>query len=206
MHDEIAHLADQVHVVRDQDHAGLLQTLGENVAAFRFEARIAHGEDLVDQVVVEVERHARAEREPGSHAGRVRCDGFVKVTAELCEVFYVVELFAHPGATNAVNPADELDVVAPGERPLHAAHEPDGPRQAAVRHDLAGIRQIDGAQEAHERGLAGAVASDQSDVRAARDLERQVAKHDFPAAHRQIRLRELLETNHVVTLESQRKR
>ena len=46
VHDKIAHLADQIHVVRDQNDAGLLQTLGENIAALRFEVRITHGEDF----------------------------------------------------------------------------------------------------------------------------------------------------------------
>ena len=62
----IAKVAYEFHIVRDQYQFGVLKPLPEHQPTFLLEPRIAYGHHFVDQVVVEVEGHARAER----HAAR----------------------------------------------------------------------------------------------------------------------------------------
>src|SRR5690606_32173625 len=63
MDDDLAHSPDSLHAVRHEDHLRLLQTLAEDLAALLLEARVPDRHHFVDQVVVEVECHAEAERE-----------------------------------------------------------------------------------------------------------------------------------------------
>ena len=85
--------------------------------------------------------------------------------------------------------------------PNHAAGQTDGPGEAGLCRDSPGVRQIDLADQPHQRGLAGAVATDQADVAASGNVERQVAKYDLAPAQGQIRLGQTFELNHVVTLD-----
>jgi DNA polymerase-3 subunit delta' len=78
--------------------------LEQFLAAFLLEPRIADGDDLVDQVAVELDRQGQAESQPRAHARRVSFDGREKVFTEFCEPFDIVQdVFEWP----AIDSGDE---------------------------------------------------------------------------------------------------
>src|SRR5690606_3100768 len=110
-----------------------------------------------------------------------------------------MHLLLNTGPANTLNPADELHVVASGQVLLQAAGETDGPGEPRGRRDLAPVRKIHGADQPHERRLAGTVPADQPDIPAFGDVERKVAEHHLTPAQRQIGFRDVVEANHTVT-------
>src|SRR5690606_1533941 len=189
-----------LHVVGDDDHLRRLQSLPKDLAAFCLEIGVADGHHLVDQIVIKIERHAHTEAEPRAHARRGGVDGLVEVTADLRELFDVADLLPHPRLAYALNPTDELDVVAPAQVLLQAAGQPDGPREPRLRDDFALIGKIDCAQQPHQRGLPGAVATDHRDIDAFGNLERQISKDHLAPAKRQVGLCNHIENDHWETL------
>src|SRR5690606_7961525 len=153
-----------------------------------------------------MECHARAECEAGTHTRRIGRYRFVEILPELSKPLHVFDLFAHQRPAHTMDAADKFHVVPPGQRRLHPARQTDRPGQTGGRDDVTRIRQVHLAQQTHQRGLARTVAPDQADVRASRYLERQITEHVLSAAQCEVRLCEVFQPDHIVTLDRKRSR
>src|SRR5262245_3209940 len=81
-----AEFANEMDVVRYQDHGIALSLLQQLLPALALELRVSHREHLVDQIAVEIDGERESERDSCPHPGRIGCDGHAHVLAQLREL------------------------------------------------------------------------------------------------------------------------
>src|SRR5690606_30178955 len=123
---------------------------------------------------------------PRAHAGRIARYRKIEILADFGEFLHVSDLLLHVGPAHSLDATDELDVVATSEVLLHTSREADGPGKPRHRNDLARIRHIHRANQAHQRRFAGSVAPDEADVLTLWNVERKIPEHDLTPAQRQV--------------------
>ena len=146
------------------------------VDAARLEALVADRQHLVDQQHVRVDVHGDREAEAGEHAARVRLDGVVGEALELGEGDDVVDPLGQIAARDAVDRAAQVDVLDRGVLGVEAGSDLEQRRDAAVDRDAARVGLDDAREQLEQRRLAGAVAADDADGLAVRDLERDAVE------------------------------
>jgi len=85
----VAVVADEVGLVRDDDHGAVAAFFEEFVLAAFLEAVVAYGDDFVDEIAIELDDHGEGEGQPGAHAGGIRLDRLVDVASEFREVLHI---------------------------------------------------------------------------------------------------------------------
>ena len=118
----------------------------------------------------------RRESEPGHHARRIALERHIGVFAEIGEGEHLVHAIARLAAAIAHQRGVEPSVLAPGEIGMKADAQADQRRDRAFDADAPLGRQRHAGEQAHQRGLAGAVAADHADRLAGADRQRQVAQ------------------------------
>ena len=191
----LAQPLDRLRVVRDeQDRAALVLERRDDAEALALEVLVADREDLVEEQHVGLQERGDREPEPHRHPARVRADRPVDRVLDLGERDDLVEALADLGAAQALDRPVQVDVLAAAEVRVEAGAELEQRADAAV--DLHGARRRldDPGEHPQQRRLARAVAADQADGLAGRDLGRDVAQRpDVLAAGAPARDDEILE-------------
>src|SRR5229473_8357949 len=173
----IAQRLHRVHVVADEQHRspadGDLLYLAE---APLLELGVAHGEHLVDEKDLRLEVGCDRETEPGLHAARIPLDRRVEETLDTGECYDLVESARDLGPGHAENDAAHVDILAAGEVGVKAGADLQKRRQAAVKLGRAGARAHDARENLEQRALARAIAADDADDLAVRNLERDIVE------------------------------
>ncbi len=173
----IAERLHHVHAVRhEQQRHPCLGELLQPLQAFELERRVAHGERLVDDqhVGVDVDRHR--EGEPQLHPARIRLGRLLDEGADVGKRRDVVEPLLHLRARDAHDRAVHEHVLAPGEIRVESGTELEQRSDASGELDVTGRRRERARDELQQRGLARAVAPDDSHRFAFAHLERHVAQ------------------------------
>ena len=79
-------LANVVRLVRHDDHGPVLTLFKQFKLTLLVKARIAYGNDFVNQEAVELNRHGNGKGETGTHAGRISLDWLPYVFPKLGEI------------------------------------------------------------------------------------------------------------------------
>ncbi len=116
------------------------------------------------------------EGETHVHAARIPFHRRVDELGDLGEGDDLVELAADLGAAHAEDGAVEEDVLAARELGMEAGADLEQRGDAAAQAGAAGGGLGDAGKDLEERGLARAVAADDADDLAGRDIERDVAE------------------------------
>src|SRR5919106_3020005 len=173
-------LAQPLHrgrVVGDEhDRAAVLLEREDPPEALPLERLVADREDLVEEEDVGVEERRDREAEAHRHPGRVRAHGPVDRVLELREGDDLVEALADVAAAEALDRAVQVYVLAAREVGVEAGAQLEQRADPALGADAAGRRLDDPGDDAEEGRLPGAVAADEPDGLAARDVERDVAE------------------------------
>ena len=189
----VAEFLHQLRAVRDQDDGRLVEALIEHDLAFAAEGRVADGNHLVDQIIVELDRHRHSEGQSRPHAARIGADRLLDVSDYLREVLDEVEQFRIAAAIDA---GDEGQVLASAERSVQAALETQRPGYARLADDPPRVRHLRAGQEPHQRRLAGAIAADDRRVASLHEDRADVVQHGLPPEARRISLGDVLQTDH----------
>jgi hypothetical protein len=154
--------------------------------ALALERRVADGEHLVDDQHLRLEVGGDGEREPQVHAARVVLDRRVDEALDLGEGDDLVELAHDLVALHAEHGAVQKDVLASAQLRVEAGADLEQRADAAADARVAGRRLGDAREQLQQRALACAVAADDADGLAARDLE---GRRAAPRRSRPARLR-----------------
>ena len=180
-HGVVAMGADEVGLVGDDDHGSVVAFLKKLVLAAGLEAVVAHGDDFVDEVAIELDAHGEREGEAGAHAGGISLDRLVEVAAEFGKILHIGDLVADGGVVDAAN---EAEVVHAGERALKSSGEGEGPGDAHAAENFPAGGPLCAADDANECGFAGTVAAEDADFFAGADAEVDIVEHGaLPAVH-----------------------
>ena len=190
----LAELAHHARRMGDHDDGGALHLALQDALALVLERGIAHGDHLVDQVVVEADRHRHAEGHPRPHARRIGAHGVVHVAADVGEVADVVDRFL---VVAPVDAGDEGDVLATGERAVQPAGKAERPRHVGTARDHAGIGQLRTGQDAHQRRLARAVRPHDRGVAAGREALVDAIEHELAPALGRVGLHHVDQLDHL---------
>ena len=144
--------------------------------ALALELLVADGEHLVEEEHVGADVRGDREPEPHEHARRVRPHRQVDELLELGERHDLVHHLPDPRARQAVDRAVQIDVLAAGEVGMEARAELEKRRDPAAGFDATRRRRDDPRDDAEERRLARAVATDEADRLSGLDRERDVAQ------------------------------
>src|SRR6266446_31964 len=170
---------DDLTDVRSNDHRAARALFKQLFVRAALEALITRGNDLIDQVAVEIDCERQCEHEPGTHSRGISPERFRQKFAQLREVvdigFEFVERFV-------VDARDEAHVVISGQNRMNSAGPSDRPRYAHGLFDDAAGRQFDAAEKTNQRRFAGAVSPEQSELFASTDGERYVAQNAVDSA------------------------
>ncbi len=147
------------------------------VHAAALEFRVAHRDDLVDQQDLGLHVHRDRESETHVHAARVDLHRFVDEVADAGELDDVVDRRRHLTPGEAEHGAVQVDVLATGQVRVEARSELEQGRQPSGGLDRALGGTVDSRHESQQRRLPAAVVSDETEERARRDLEIDVAQH-----------------------------
>src|SRR4051812_12930919 len=176
-HCAVAETLDRGRVVRyEHDGPAALLEVEDLAEALALERLVADGEHLVQQENVGFDVRCDRETEPHVHPRRVGAHGQVDEVLESRERDDLVELLADGRAWEAVNRAVEVDVLAASHVGMEAGAELQQRADAASHGDAAARRLHDSGEEAEERRLPGAVATDERECAPRLDVERDVAE------------------------------
>ncbi len=189
----IAILADRVAVVRRQDDVRAAQALAERGRAFAAKPLVADLGNLVDQVDVEIDRQAGAEREPRAHPGRIRVDRHVEIFAQLGKLLDEAERRVEAGAVNA---GDEGDILAAAEGAVKGAAKAERKRHPGIAADAAAIGQLRARQQPDQGRLASPIGAKDPEIMARRERDRRILEHDFAPACGGVGLGDSVERDH----------
>ena len=174
-HRAVAEALDRAHVVRhEEDRAALLLQPEELVEALLLEAGVADREHLVDQQHVGIDLDRDREREAHRHARGVVLQPHVEEVLELGEGDDRVEARLGLLAREAEHDRVEDHVVARREVDVEADAQLDERRQPAAHVHPAGVDVVDPGQALQQRALAAAVAPDDAEELAPRDVHADV--------------------------------
>ncbi|MNI22922.1 hypothetical protein D3C73_764870 [compost metagenome] len=98
--------------------------LEQRLLAFSLEARVAHRDQFIDQIAVELDRQRQAERQARTHARRIMLDRVAQSRAQLGEIIHACQGVLIVAAVEA---RQEPDVVQARQAALKTAGEADGP-------------------------------------------------------------------------------
>ena len=166
-----------LHVVaHEEDGTTVLRHLSHAAETALLELRIAHGEHLVDDEDLGLQERGDRECEPHVHPARVALDGRVDEVPDAGEVDDVVELPGDLLPAHAENASVQEDVLPARQLAVEAGADleqrPD--TAADVDKTLGGLG--DPREHLQQRGLPGAVATDDRDRLSLLHLERHVAE------------------------------
>ena len=102
-----------------------------------------------------------ANAKPGAHAGRIAFHRLAKIYAEFREFLDESDLVL---GIDAINPADEAQIVEAGERSLKSAAKGQRPGHAHLALELPAGRQLGAADQPDQGRFAGTVASENADA------------------------------------------
>src|SRR5438105_3333209 len=188
-----AMLTDVVSLVRHDDHRPVTPLLEQLAPAFLVEARVADRDDLIDQEAVELDSHRDGEGEPRAHTGGKGFHGFPEVFAQLREFLDEGQCGTEVGA---VDPADEANVVEPGQASLECAAEGEGPGDRHFPGHPAAVRQLRAADDAYEGGLSRAVPAEDAELVALADFHADSVQNGVCPSSRPVALDDVLQADH----------
>ena len=146
----------------------------ELVEALLLESRVADREHLVDQQDLGIDLDRDREREAHVHARGVVLQPQVEEVLQLGEGDDLVEALARLLAREPEHDRVDHHVVAGGEVGVEADAQLDERRQPPPDAQLAGVDAVDPGEALQERALAAAVAPDDPEELAFRDLHADV--------------------------------
>ena len=158
----------------EQHRASLLAQACELVEALLLERGVPDGEHLVDQQDVGVDLDGGGECEPNVHPRRVVLQLEIDELLELGERQDVVETLCRLLAGKPEHDRVDDHVVPSGEIRIESDAELDERRQTAVDREFALVDVVDPGEALEQRALAAAVAADDSEELAGRDLDAHV--------------------------------
>lgn len=152
--DAIAHLLQGRGVVgRYDNRLVFLAHLAEHRAAFRVEAGVAHGQDLVEDQDVAVDVDQNREGQLRLHPGGVHPEGMVDLLAEFRELNHAVHEPLGLALLESVKGAFPAYVVPAGELRIEPDAELQDAGYLAVHVKRAGVRMEYAGYQFQERGL-----------------------------------------------------
>src|SRR5205807_6800302 len=186
-------LTDVVSLVRDDDHRPVAPLLDQLAAALLVEARVAHGDDLVDQEAVELDGQRDGEGEARAHSRGVGFHGLTQVLAELGKL-----LDEGPGGVEirTVDSADEAYVVQARQASLEGAAEGQGPGNGHLPRDATVAGQLCAADDADQRGFPGTVSAEDAELVALADFHADAVQNGVCPGSRPVALDDVLQADH----------
>src|SRR5438105_1291382 len=186
-------LTDVVSLVRDDDHRPVAPFLEQLAPAFLVEARVAHGDDFVDQEAVKLDGHRDGKGKARTHARGVGLHGLAEVLAELGEL-----LDERPGGVEIrpVDSADEAYVVQAREASLECAAEGKGPGDGHLAGHATAVGELRATDDADERGFSGTVSAQDAELVALADFHADAVQDGVGAGARAVALDDVLQADH----------